>query len=339
MAFSIIQKRKKQGLIRDTVKKILNQPALEDLSVTELALVANSVLTDNLKSKIEKEVAKARIDVDRLKADWLGSFDSYSTRRSFRLHLDYFLTWLGETSVLEVNHRDADEYLRYLKNVKIKGRSKRDKKLSISSIRQRMAAPSSFFSKLVRWQFIEANPFWGCSLPKIHPQTKKVSAVPTEWQLNQLEKYCLKVLKAPIKGRGIQRKIKGWQIALAALRTLRETGLRIGALSSLDIDKKRFYTADTKGVKAEGRISKELLKSFSEMNLDRRKPFRNYTGFPMWFHNVKKDFKFTFSIHGIRHLFAIREYKANKDIVRLQRLLGHKSLSATLTYLATLKNI
>jgi site-specific recombinase XerD len=43
-----------------------------------------------------------------------------------------------------------------------------------------------------------------------------------------------------------------------------------------------------------------------------------------------------FNPHCRRHLFAVSEYRQDKDIYRLQKLLNHSSISITEAYLKTM---
>jgi integrase len=122
-------------------------------------------------------------------------------------------------------------------------------------------------------------------------------------------------------------------MALAALIVLRATGLRIGALPMLTIEKNGKYYAESKGGIASGKLSEEALNRLAELGLDQRKPFDEYKSFSIWIYRATDG---KFSPHSIRHRFAIDHYRENKDIARLQKALGHSSLTATTSYLSGL---
>jgi integrase len=46
-----------------------------------------------------------------------------------------------------------------------------------------------------------------------------------------------------------------------------------------------------------------------------------------------------YSSHDFRHYFSVQEYRKNKDIYRLSKLLGHTSLQTTESYLKALGEI
>ena len=46
-----------------------------------------------------------------------------------------------------------------------------------------------------------------------------------------------------------------------------------------------------------------------------------------------------YSAHDLRHFYAVTEYKADKDIHRVSKLLGHASIQVTENYLRSLGEI
>lgn len=314
---------------------LLDSPELHDLSDEELSYLAKSVIVDELKAKLRNDVTKKRLDMNELKARWLNKFTSDPTKRTFETNIKMFMTWLGETSILDVDTKLVDDYLIYLQKsvVQIPGKAKR--RISVNTLRLRVAACSSFWRSLKRWEIVAQNPWLGADLPKKHIAVKKAEAVPTDRHLDKIEALCRRAFKAT--GRGSLNRRKGARKALAALRVLRATGLRVGALPSLAIDPEGFYTAKSKGGTAHGRIDTQTRRILSQSGLNKGEPFKNYFSFSKYFERICKASDWKYTVHGIRHRFAVNHYTANKDPVALQRLLGHSSLVATQAYLATLQ--
>ena len=106
-----------------------------------------------------------------------------------------------------------------------------------------MAACSSFFSALVRWDILGKNPFLRCrGLPKKRIAIKQENQIPTNKELDALEEYANNAIKMATvgKGKGLYRKLYGNILALCAVKVLRATGLRLGALQNMNIDKNGY---------------------------------------------------------------------------------------------------
>jgi integrase len=81
--------------------------------------------------------------------------------------------------------------------------------------------------------------------------------------------------------------------------------------------------------------------------LDRRRPFaessktrladaiRKRTARLAEFGTIKA----AYSAHDFRHLFAVTEYRKDRDIYRVSKLLGHASIQVTETYLRGLGEV
>ena len=143
------------------VNKLLDSPELNDLNESQLETIAKGYYLDTLKQDFQREVKKARLNNDAVQDlvnQWLSGFKSKHTVRSFKKNLYLFLDWLKGTSLIDVNARLVDKYISYINS---------DKNISDNTKRQRIAACSSFFSNLERWEVINRNPFKGAKgLPK-----------------------------------------------------------------------------------------------------------------------------------------------------------------------------
>jgi integrase len=119
-----------------------------------------------------------------------------------------------------------------------------------------------------------------------------------------------------------------------------EHGFRVGAIRSLVIRAWR-YTGTSKGKEISGEISSKVVKAIKASKLDSRSPWAELSE-----EAVRNAFKWAtgrlfregkiqakYSVHDIRHYFAIREYRKDRDIYRLKTLLGHASIQITENYL------
>ncbi|MBX3722394.1 MAG: tyrosine-type recombinase/integrase [Turneriella sp.] len=331
-----VTKKNAVSKFSQVVRQLVDLPELQDLNDRQLEDLAKAVLIDRLKESLNREVDKAKLKPAELRARWLNQFDSQETQRSFSWNLEYFLAWFGARSILDVDSKVVDDYVSFLRSTKTAGRIKAGVKVSDNTIRQRIAACSSFWKSLKRWDIVANNPWLGCKMPKKRIAVKKAESVPEDRELDLMEGYCRGAIKA--EGKGSANKMQGAKLALGALKVLRATGLRVGGLPTLSIDANGFYTAISKGGQAHGKLEKKVIDSLGKLGMDKKRPFANYHSFSMYFNRLVAKLNFSFSIHGIRHRFAVNHYKVHKDVVELQKLLGHSSLIATQAYLATLKS-
>jgi integrase len=286
-------------------------PSLESLPREELKRVAKAMVFDGLKEDLKNRVEIEKINYVEKKATFLAraSRKSMATSKAYSSALDAMEAWASRKGlhVLEIKAKDADSFIDSLEGAS-------------STIRLKVAACSSFFTFLDRETGGRIrNPFRGTKArPK--KQTKEPE-VPT---LEEIEE--IKELVAP----AIQ----------AAITLMVEHGLRVGALPSLTIRAGR-YSATSKGKEISGVITETALKAIKKAGLDPKKPFAELSE-----DAVRNAFKYAagrlykagkneaaYSVHDLRHFFAITEYRKDRDIYRLKTLLGHASIQVTENYL------
>jgi integrase len=221
-----------------------------------------------------------------------------------------------------------------------------DKSISDITKRQRIAASSSFFTALERWEVINRNPFKGIKgLPKKKISIKQADAIPSNAELDILEAHTLQQIQSA-KGKGSTNKRRGNTLALCALKVLRDTNLRVGALQNLIIDNNGYYKAKSKGSIAQGRLDENILNTIKHFGLSAKRPFKSYTAnnFSVWLYRTLNSTKMRekianrFSSHSIRHKFSIDFYNETKDVHALSKRLGHSSLLVTTAYLSGLES-
>jgi site-specific recombinase XerD len=115
-------------------------------------------------------------------------------------------------------------------------------------------------------------------------------------------------------------------------------GLLVGTLPSLTIRTGRF-TARSKDIA--GSMPAEALEEIKRAGLDSRQLFASTSETKLADAIHKKTailaeagkLEAAYSPHDLRHAFAVREYRKDRDIYRLSKLLGHASIQVTETYL------
>ena len=302
-----------ETLVLSTLISFLVQetPSLESLPREELKAIAKALVFDGLKEDLKNRVEREKINYAEKKSLFLSraSKRSTGTAKTYGTALDALEAWASRSGlhVLEMKATDADAFIDSLEGAP-------------SSVRLKVAASSSFFTFLDReTEGRIRNPFRGT---KVRPKMAyKEPEVPT---LEEIE--IIKEAVAP----AVQ----------AAIVIMIEHGLRVGALPSLSIRAGRF-TAVSKGKEISGTISETAFMAIKKVGLDIRKPFGELSE-----DAVRNAFKYAskrllkagkinarYSVHDIRHYFAITEYRKDKDIYRLKTLLGHASIQVTETYL------
>jgi len=289
----------------------VENPSIERLDREQIKVIANGYLFDELKNQLRNRVDIEKIDIEKKINTYLERHDkrSLATGKTYRNALNELKEWALREGIhiLEMKYKDADTFISSLNG-------------SSSTIRTKISACSSFFSFLERETNNKiTNPFRGT---KIRPAKKtKIPIVPSIEEVdiiaNMLDKY---------------NKI--------AVYMMLDCGLRVGSLQSLTLIQKR-YTAVSKGKRITGKVSDRVIQMMKEYGVSTSNPFGSVgedTIRNAFKYAVSKLFKAgmiksKYSVHDLRHLFAITEYKKDKDIYRLKTLLNHSTIAITESYL------
>lgn len=318
MAGMLMDRAREGGLKR--VKAIAQaiaheSPRLADLGEAELERLARVVVAEELKDELKRVSALERIPYATERENFLtraGRTNSEHTRTAYGSALNRLEEWITRKglSPLEVSPATADDWIADL----------RAEGLAASSVRLTVAAASSFWTWLERRHDGIKNPFRGT---KARPaeKAKRSLAVPTFEEITAMIEAASGYLKA-------------------AIITMNETGLRVGALPSLAINGNR-YTCTTKGKEQSGNVPEAVRSAIIREGLYLRAPFGNRTTSQIEDairYLTKKlategAISVRFSAHDLRHAYAVRLYQATHDIYRVKQALGHASTQVTERYL------
>ena len=129
----------------------------------------------------------------------------------------------------------------------------------------------------------------------------------------------------------------------SAIVLMAQGGLRVGALPSLSITGAR-WTATTKGKEQSGKVPEEAREAIQKAGLPLRSPFKATTA-----ESIAKAFEYLarkahaagkiaarYSVHDLRHAFAVRLYQGTRDVYQVEKALGHANVAVTETYLRSL---
>jgi site-specific recombinase XerD len=240
-----------------------------------------------------------------------GKTQSAHTRIAYRAGLGKLDAWAATQgiNVLELTPAQADDFCYSLRGNR-----------ASASVRLDTAAASSFFTWLHRRHTAIENPFRGSKARPAKKAVKKAE-IPTAPEIKTI------IRELPVE-------------LAAAAAVMAYRGLRAGALPSLSITGGRF-TGHSKGKDIAGELPTATMDAIKAAALPLRGPFAGVlpnTLEKRIARAIKKlheagKVKAAYSCHDLRHFYAITEYKADRDIHRVSKLLGHASIQITETYL------
>ena len=282
---------------------------MADLSSEQLEQIIQLVTPDN------------HVDWNKERQVFLEDCKSLYTRRAYDSALQRFESWANQEEInpLNMSAANADHFIRFLKR---EGRAP-------SSIRIDIAAVSAFYTWLERYYKTIRNPIRGT---RIRPpnETKKGAEIP---DLNEL-----KLILAAMP-----------PVERAIIKTMAFRGLRAGALPTLCKRGER-YIGKSKGKSLkEGPVEgitlpPDVIKTIENAGLNINQPFAlmsvDAIKCRIWYRISKLyqagEIRAPYSCHDFRHFFAVQEYKKDKDILRVSRLLNHAGIEITQTYLQSI---
>ena len=256
---------------------------------------------------------------------------NYSTDTIDSYHSDIleYLTYLEEENkdYLTIKYQDIKYYLIYLN----------EKKNNSATISRKISALRSFYKYLVNQSYLMNNPFLSVKLPK------KEKKLPRFFSYNELEEmFEVPDLSLPLGQR--DRLI---------LELLYATGVRVSELVNIKLSdiRGREIKILGKGNKERyvefGEYADEILKLYlndgykklNKKNSEYLLLNKNYTklsdrGVRLILDHIitKTSINKNISPHMIRHSFATHLLNEGCDLLSVQQLLGHASLSATSIY-------
>ena len=257
---------------------------------------------------------------------------SVYTRNNYQRDIEDFLTFCNDRriSYLEITYPDAQSYLVYLYE---------EKKNQASSVSRKISAIRRFYQYLSNQNITQNSSFSLLKLPK------KEKRLPKFFAYNELEElFCIPNQSTPL----------GQRDALI-LEMLYATGIRVSELVGIEIED--IHLTD-KTIHILGKGNKERIVYFNQVTANRLKKyladgrkilnqkqlsflFLNQRGGQLTARGVedileriiqKTSLNKHISPHMIRHSFATHLLNEGCDLLSVQQLLGHESLSATSIY-------
>ena len=266
--------------------------------------------------------------------DYLKYQKTYSdyTVQSYEIDLEQYLCYLDKEALdyRKIEYSDIRFFLMYLKD---------EEKEKCSSISRKLSAIRGFYNYLINRGVIENNPFTLVSGPK------KEKKLPRYFEYNELEE----LFKVPDITTAL-----GQRDSLI-LEMLYATGVRVGELVSIKVgdinkydktikilgkgNKERFVAYGEYASEALEKYLKDGRQSLNKKNSDFL--FLNHIGGQLTERGVRyilseiikqTSLNKNISPHMIRHSFATHLLNEGCDLLTVQQLLGHSSISATQVY-------
>ncbi|PPS20589.1 site-specific integrase, partial [Brachyspira murdochii] len=251
----------------------------------------------NILDYMKEEQLIKQIDYETEKENFFkqcSKTKSNHTKRQYKNGLNKLEEYcrLNNKNILFIKAREADDFITEVNS----------SELSNLSIRALVSSCSSFFSFLERRYPFMKNPFRGT---KTRPpvKNKKRLEVPTKKEIELI----IKDISDPL--------IK------VAIIFIMECGVRVGALPKLEIRNNKYYSY-SKGKEISWKVTEKVIKLLKQNNLPFNNPFKNKSSEVIrniFYRSSKRLYnqgkiKAAYSIHDIRHYFAVTLYKQTKDI-------------------------
>lgn len=306
---------------------------MADKKNNKLILQNNNIITEeqaellikqanylNILDYMKEEQLIKQIDYETEKENFFkqcSKTKSNHTKRQYKNGLNKLEEYcrMNNKNILFIKAREADDFITEVNS----------SELSNLSIRALVSSCSSFFSFLERrYPFIK-NPFRGT---KTRPpvKNKKRLEVPTKKEIELIIKdICDPLVKT-------------------AVIFIQECGVRVGALPKLEIKNNKYYSY-SKGKEISWKVTDKAIKELKKNKLDIETPFKNKSSEVIrnvFYRSSKRLYeqgkiKASYSIHDIRHYFAVTLYKKTKDIELIRQALNHSSIAITGIYLRSLE--
>ena len=306
---------------------------MADKKNNKLILQNNNIITEeqaellikqanylNILDYMKEEQLIKQIDYETEKENFFkqcSKTKSNHTKRQYKNGLNKLEEYcrINNKNILFIKAREADDFITEVNS----------SELSNLSIRALVSSCSSFFSFLERrYPFIK-NPFRGT---KTRPpvKNKKRLEVPTKKEIELI----IKDISDPL-------------IKMAVIFIM-ECGVRVGALPKLEIKNNKYYSY-SKGKEISWKVTDKVIKELKKNNLTFNAPFKNKSSEVIrniFYRSSKRLYvqgkiKASYSIHDIRHYFAVKLYKQTKDIELIRQALNHSSIAITGLYLRSLE--
>ena len=301
-------------------KELILQGNNNIITEQQAAILVKQANYLNILDYMKEEQPIKQIDYETEKENFFkqcSKTKSNHTKRQYKNGLNKLEEYckMNNKNILFIKAREVDDFITEVNS----------SELSNLSVRALVSSCSSFFSFLERRYPFIRNPFRGT---KTRPpvKNKKRLEVPTKKEIELI----IKDISDPL--------IK------VAIIFIMECGVRVGALPKLEIRNNKYYSY-SKGKEISWKVTDKVIKLLKQNNLSFNCPFKNKSSEVIrniFYRSSKRLYnqgkiKASYSIHDIRHYFAVTLYKQTKDIELIRQALNHSSIAITGIYLKSLE--
>lgn len=263
--------------------------------------------------------------------DYLNYERNYSidTINSYRKDLEEYLLYLKDNSknIFHIKYNDIKNYLEFLDN----------KSNNNSTVSRKISSLRSFYKYLVNDGKTLNNPFLSVKLPK------KEKKLPRFFNYNELEEmFLIPDLSTPLgqRDRLILEMLYATGVRVSELVNIKVSDIKGREIKILGKGNKERYVSF--GEYAEDALNNYLIDGYKRLNKNNieylflNKNFTKLTdrGVRFLLDKIIEETSINKNIspHMIRHSFATHLLNEGCDLLSVQQLLGHESLSATSIY-------
>ena len=305
----------------------------------EVMQALKALRQEKVKDALNETVRAAKFDLSTVLDEFMHDGEkSAHTVVTYRREIGRLLQWIEREglNVLQLRRADVNRFKGHLAG-----------RYSANTVRLTLAACSSLYTYLEAERYIQRTPFLHVKYPRrVFKKAVQVDQQHTCPVMNQEEYWTLlQAIEKRATAAGdhvsdVNRRKSAKQL-LRAVRIMGELGLRVGDLLTVRREDGDRISYREKGGAV---LTKELTPELDETLGGARYPFKGIGKSTIQgaLRRVTVELagwgaiRYPYSCHDLRHFFAVRFYEETRDIVRLQRELGHATVNTTQIYLAGL---